>query len=146
MCLSSSEKVGWVCLNIWKKVTYGVLRAGDGLSSYQFLRYHLLGQKDTQRYPFTLLDWIIPVWQPLDNWERTGGTHLEDNHLHKSSLSGRQAGSTLPGVPSEVPLDCQLPPSLPQKDAFFFWGAISGSLLSSRESHFQNTGPRTKIF
>lgn len=105
MCFSASEvrtgTVGWVCLNIWKnvKVTYGVLGAGHGPSSYQVLRYHLLGQRDTQRYPFNLWDWTIPVWQPLDDLQGTGGTHLEDRPLHKSSLPGRQAGSALPGVP-----------------------------------------------
>lgn len=88
MYASSSESVGWVCLNIWKnvKVTYGVLEARDGLSSLQILRYHLLGQKDTQRGPVNLSGWIILVWWPPDSSQRTRGTHLEDNHLHKSLL------------------------------------------------------------
>lgn len=143
MCVSSSEKVGWVCLNIWKKVTYGVLGAGDGPSSYQFLRYHLLGQKDTQRYPFPLLDWIIPVWQPLGNLQRTGGTHSEDNHLHKSSLSGRQAGSALPGVPWRCLWTVSFPWAFHRRMLLFLRGYFWLFIVSQRKS-FSKHRPKDK--
>lgn len=72
---------------------------------------------DTQMYPFKLLDSAILELCLRRVGKGRGCAHLEHNHQWKcSALRDRQV--PFPEFPLRVSLDCQLPLSLLQNDAF----------------------------